>query len=271
MTAYALMLVGCGKMGGAMLRGWLAQGVAAQTVAVVDPVAEVPTGVTRFARSEDLPPETSADVVVLAVKPQMMEQTLPAYRALAASGRTLFLSVAAGKTISYFQDRLSAGSGVPVVRAMPNTPAAIGQGMTVLTAGAGVSAAQRATCQKLMEATGQVAWLEDEALMDAVTAVSGSGPAYVFHLVEAMAQAGAAMGLPEDLALMLARQTVVGSGALLQQSPESAAQLRQNVTSPGGTTAAALGVLMEPTAGLPPLMEKAIQAAVQRGKELAAG
>lgn len=266
-TSYALVLVGCGKMGGAMLDGWLAQGIAPASVLVIDPHAQgLPAGVTVIATADDMPAGTRADVVVLAVKPQMMADVLPAYRPLVRP-ETVFLSIAAGKTIAFFQQQL--GDSAVVVRAMPNTPASIGRGMTVLCAGPGVSAAQQDHCATLLTATGAVAWLDDEQLMDAVTAVSGSGPAYVFHMVEAMAQAGIAMGLPETLAVTLARQTIAGAGELLYRSDLAAGQLRQNVTSPGGTTAAALEVLMAAEGGLCEIMTRAIAAATRRGKELA--
>lgn len=266
-SSYALVLVGCGKMGGAMLDGWLAEGVPPQSVLVIDPFAkDLPAGVTVIPSADQMPAGTSAQVVVLAVKPQMMADVLPLYRPL-VSPDTVFLSIAAGKTIAFFQQAL--GEQAIIVRAMPNTPAAIGRGMTVLCAGPGISESQKIHCATLLKATGTVAWLEDEALMDAVTAVSGSGPAYVFHMVEAMAQAGIAMGLPADLSMLLARQTVAGAGELLHQSDLPAGQLRQNVTSPGGTTAAALDILMSADGGLPDVMGKAIAAATRRGKELA--
>ncbi|MFA7428849.1 MAG: pyrroline-5-carboxylate reductase [Rhodospirillaceae bacterium] len=265
--AVSILLVGCGKMGGAMLGGWIDQGADAASIIVVEPhPAVLPPGVRAVASFGDLPPGLAAKVVVLAVKPQVMADVVAPYAALSGPG-TVFLSIAAGKTIAFFRTLL--GEGAVVVRAMPNTPAAVGRGMTVLCAGPGVGADQRATCAALVEGVGQVAWVEDEALMDAVTAVSGSGPAYVFHMVEALAAAGAAAGLPADLAMILARQTVAGSGELLFQAPEDASELRRNVTSPGGTTAAALDVLMDDTKGLPPLMRRAVEAAAARSRELA--
>ena len=258
-----ILLVGCGKMGSAMLAGWLDRGMAAADMVVVEPSgAELPVTVVPDAAA--IPAGFAPDVVVLAVKPQVMAQVLPAY---ARFGEAVFLSIAAGKTIPFFETHL--GDAAAVVRAMPNTPAAVRRGIAVCCANPRVDRGRRALCQDLLEAVGEVAWLEDESLMDAVTAVSGSGPAYVFLLAEVMAAAGAAQGLPPDLATRLARATVSGSGELLRQSGEAAEQLRRNVTSPGGTTAAALAVLMDEAAGMAPLMEKAVAAATRRGKELA--
>lgn len=269
-TGAALLLVGCGKMGGAMLDGWLAAGTASRVV-VVDR-AGLPAPVSGDARvalaagADSLPDGFVPDVVVLAVKPQVMEEALPAYRALVRPG-TVFLSIAAGKTIAYFERLL--GEEAVVVRSMPNTPAAIGRGMTVAVANSRVSEAQRALSDRLLRAVGDVAWVEDEGLLDPVTALSGSGPAYVFFLVEAMARAGEAAGLPADLALRLARATVSGSGALLDASPQQEpADLRKAVTSPNGTTQAALEVLMAPD-GLQPVLTGAIAAAARRSRELA--
>lgn len=264
---YHIVLVGCGKMGQAMLNGWLAQGVDAARVLVVDPFAKgLPAGVQTLTEASAIPAGATADVVVVAVKPQVLADAIAPYRQFAASG-AVFLSVAAGKTIAGFHALL--GAEAKIVRAMPNTPAAVGRGMTVLCAGAGVSEAEKARCQTLAQAVGVAAWLEDEALMDAVTAISGSGPAYIFHLTEALEQAARALGLPEELSAVLARQTVAGAGELLAQASESPEQLRKNVTSPGGTTAAALEVLMNPETGLPPLMVRATAAAERRGRELA--
>jgi pyrroline-5-carboxylate reductase len=265
--SYAVILVGCGKMGGAMLKGWLADGLAPQSVLVIDPhAAALPDGVISAASIDDVAEGTTGDVVVLAIKPQVMADLLPAFGRLGAAGG-VFLSVAAGKTISFIESLL--GDGARVVRAMPNTPAAVGRGASGLFAGNGVSDAQKARCGEMLAVSGLVVWVENEALIDAVTAVSGSGPAYVFHLVEAMAQAGESLGLPAEVAQALARQTIVGAGELLHQSPDAASQLRINVTSPGGTTAAALEVLMNPDQGLSPLMARAMTACAQRAKELA--
>ena len=263
-----LLLVGCGKMGGALLTSWLAEGLAPDTITIVEPNAAAmarfaEAGVTHHAHSDGLDPDYRPDLVLLAIKPQMMTDVLPVYRRMAG---TVFLSIAAGTTIANLEDHL--GAETAVVRAMPNTPAAVGRGMSVLCANAHAGEHQRILCERLLWAVGQVAWIDDEALMDAVTAVSGSGPAYVFYLVEAMAQAGVAAGLPEEMAMRLARQTVTGAGELLHRAPEAAGQLRRNVTSPGGTTQAALEVLMAED-GLAPLVERAVAAAKKRGGELA--
>lgn len=265
-----LLLAGCGRMGSAMLDGWLAGPGVAQ-VAVVEPSAApdaqaADDRVIRRASADDLPADFAPDVVVLAVKPQMMAAVLPAYRRFVRP-ETVFLSVAAGWTLGAFARAL--GDNARVVRAMPNTPAAIGRGVTVLAAGAGVDDGQRAACDRLVRAVGLAEWVTDEALMDAVTALSGSGPAYIFLLAEAMAAAGAAAGLPADLADRLARATVSGAGELLRQSPEPAAKLRENVTSPGGTTAAALTVLMNEQNGFTPLLTTALAAAAERSRQLA--
>ena len=261
-----LLLVGCGKMGGALLEGWLARGLAASDAMVAEPVEALrpqKPGLRTVASTAEL--GKRPDIVVLAVKPQSMDGVLPDLRRFADEG-AVFLSIAAGKTLKYFASHL--GSTAKVVRSMPNTPAAVRQGITVACAAAGVSAAEKTRCQELLEAVGQVLWVDDEALMDPVTALSGSGPAYVFLLVEAMAAAGAKLGLSADMAMQLARATVAGSGELLRQSVEPAAQLRVNVTSPGGTTAEALKVLMAPD-GLQPVFDKALAAASRRSKELA--
>lgn len=263
----SLLLVGCGKMGSAMLQGWVGQGIAPGSVVVVDPHArDVPNGVCVLGSAAELPPELSAETVILAVKPQGMAEVVPAY-ARFAGPQTVFLSIAAGKTVAFFRTLL--GPEARIVRAMPNTPAAVARGMTVLFAEEDVSPAQRGTCDALLKAVGQTDWIGDEALMDAVVAVSGSGPAYVFHLVEAMAEAGEALGLPADVAMRLARATVSGAGELLHQSPDSAATLREAVTSPGGTTAAALEVLRDAHSGLPPLMQRTLAACARRSRELA--
>jgi len=260
-----LLLVGCGKMGGALLDGWLKQGIAAAQVLVVEPgPVTAPAGVRVLADAAAIPADFKPGLVVLAVKPQGMAEILPAYRRFA--GDAAFLSIAAGKTIGFFTGIL--GAGTAVVRVMPNTPAAIGRGMSVLCANAATGAATRALAGDLMAAVGETAWIDDESLMDAVTAVSGSGPAYVFLLIETLAAAGVAQGLPPALALQLARVTVAGSGALATQASESPGVLRQNVTRPGGTTAAALAVLMAAD-GMAPLLDKAVAAATLRGKELA--
>lgn len=262
----SLLLVGCGKMGGAMLEGWLASGTADRVV-VVEPQGSAPAmaGVVRCAGPGQIPPDFRPDVVVFAVKPQVVDGVVPDYRRFVAPG-TLFLSVVAGKTAARFEALL--GGDAAFVRAMPNTPAAVGRGITVACANARVGDDQRWLTDLLLGAVGEVAWIEDEAMMDVVTAVSGSGPAYVFLLVEAMAAAGQAAGLPAGLAMRLARVTVAGAGELLHRSPEPAADLRRNVTSPGGTTQAALEVLMAPD-GLQPLMDGAVAAGARRSRELA--
>lgn len=265
----SLLLVGGGKMGSALLSGWLARGFAARDIRVIEPNADAAqayakSGVAIGASPDDIPATAKPETVLFAVKPQVMETVVPTYRRFAAGA--LFVSIAAGKPIVFFEKHL--GQGAAVVRVMPNTPAAVGRGISVAVANRNVSPAQRAGAQSLLEAVGEVSWVEDEALIDAVTAVSGSGPAYVFLLVECMAEAGVAAGLAPDLAMRLARATVAGSGELLHQASEGAATLRKNVTSPGGTTEAALKVLMaEP--GLRALMTRAIEAAARRSRELA--
>jgi pyrroline-5-carboxylate reductase len=259
-----IALAGAGKMGGAMLTGWLAGGIEPKQVVVVEPMpsAEITALAVRGIR---LNPKDAAAVetLVVAVKPQSFREAGRLLKPLVCPD-TLVVSIMAGTTIA----SLSEVCGGAVVRAMPNTPAAIGRGITVAVAAKNVSTAQCATADALLRATGSVEWVEDESLMDAVTAVSGSGPAYLFLLAEELACAGAAAGLPEELATKLARETIAGSGELLHRSDLSAATLRQNVTSPGGTTAAALSVLMAED-GLQRLMTRAIAAATARSKELA--
>jgi pyrroline-5-carboxylate reductase len=259
-----IALAGAGKMGGAMLTGWLAGGLDANRVVVVEPF---PADDIKALAAEGvrLNPQDdgAADTLVVAVKPQMFREAGPALKKLVAPS-TLVVSIMAGTPIA----ALEAVCGGMVVRAMPNTPAAIGRGITVAVAAKNVSAAQRATADALLRATGSVEWVDDESLMDAVTAVSGSGPAYVFLLAEELARAGVEAGLPAELATKLARETVAGSGELLHRSDLPSATLRQNVTSPGGTTAAALEVLMGQD-GMQPLMIRAIAAATKRSRELA--
>ena len=265
--AEGLLLVGCGKMGAALLAGWLAAGSAPKPIIVVEPSpapGAVPAGVTCVASPALLPAGFRPAMVVLATKPQVMDDVVPAYRGLAGPG-TCFVSIAAGRTLAYFEKILGRTA---IVRSMPNTPAMVGRGVTVCCANAAVDAAQRDLADRLMSAVGEVGWVEDEALIDAVTAVSGSGPAYAFLLAECMAEAGREAGLPAELAQRLARATVSGAGELLHRAPESAAQLRKNVTSPNGTTHAALQVLMAPD-GMQPLLTRAIAAAAQRSRELA--
>jgi pyrroline-5-carboxylate reductase len=259
-----IALAGAGKMGGAMLTGWLAGGLDAGRVVVVEPFPsdDIKALATRGVR---LNPEDAgtADTLVVAVKPQMFREAGPALKQLVGPD-TLVVSIMAGTPIA----ALEQVCGGMVVRAMPNTPAAIGRGITVAVAARNVSAAQRATADALLRATGAVEWVDDESLMDAVTAVSGSGPAYVFLLAEELARAGVEAGLPADLATKLARETVAGSGELLHRSEQDSATLRQNVTSPGGTTAAALEVLMGRD-GMQPLLTRAVAAATQRSRDLA--
>ncbi len=258
-----LVLLGCGKMGTALLTGWLDAGLPVDAVWVVEPNPSdwlIQTGVHL---NEGLPHAPA--VALLAVKPQMMGKALPALQAM-GNGTTLFISIAAGTTIATFEAAL--GSRTPIVRTMPNTPAMVGRGITAICANAHVSVDQLSLARALMAAVGQVVDLDGEHQIDAVTAVSGSGPAYVFHLIEAMAAAGVAEGLPAAIAMQLARATVCGAGELAFRSPESAAQLRINVTSPAGTTAAALEVLMDPDTGFPAVLKRAVKAAADRGREL---
>ncbi len=258
-----IVLLGCGKMGSALLAGWLQSGLAPDSVHVIDPAPSDWLTAQRVRINAPLP--AAPAVVLLAVKPQMMGDALPAISGF-SGGRTLFLSIAAGTRIARFEEVL--GSDSPIIRAMPNTPAAVGRGITALIGNAQATEADMALSEALMAAVGGTIRLEDEAQMDAVTALSGSGPAYVFHLIEAMAQAGIAQGLSPDTAMQLARATVTGAGELAFQAKDSPEQLRVNVTSPGGTTAAALAVLMDEATGLPPLMARAISAAAARSKEL---
>ncbi|MCB9946579.1 MAG: pyrroline-5-carboxylate reductase [Rhodospirillaceae bacterium] len=268
---YRLLLIGCGKMGGALLSGWLARGIAGR-IDVVEPAWDrLPEGLAGDGRVHLCPAGAAWEAgppphaVVLAVKPQAMDAVVPDYAPLARRG-TLFLSIAAGKTIAYFRRLL--GPDARIVRAMPNTPAAVAKGISVLAAGPEVDPGSRRLCDALMQAVGQVEWVDDEAAMDAVTALSGGGPAYVFLLIETLAAAGRAAGLDAGLAMRLARQTVVGAAALADASDDDAATLRRNVTSPGGTTAEALRVLMADD-GVQPLFDRAIAAATARSRELA--
>lgn len=263
-TTGTIVLAGAGKMGGAMLTGWLAQGLDPARVVVIDP-APAPEISALAAKGIRLNPNdpAAADTLIVAVKPQMFRDAGPALKRWVGPS-TLVVSIMAGTTIAALQEVC----GGAVVRAMPNTPAAIGRGITVAVPDAHVSTAQRATADALLRATGAVEWVDDEELMDAVTAVSGSGPAYLFLLAEELARAGVAAGLPEQLATKLARDTVSGAGELLNRSELTSATLRQNVTSPGGTTAAALAVLMGDD-GFAPLLTRAVAAATARSKELA--
>jgi pyrroline-5-carboxylate reductase len=264
----SVVLVGAGKMGGAMLEGWLAIGLDGERVTILDPNPSAE--LTAFAASRKLalnPPlagSPPAEVVVLAIKPQMLDQAVAAVSGLIGP-RTVLLSVLAGKTIADLRQRFPACKAI--VRGMPNLPAAVRRGVTAVFAEPGVGKHQRALADTLLKGIGKVEWLPAEDMIDAVTAVSGSGPAYVFHLVEALAEAGVAAGLPADLSARLARATIEGAGELLFTSPESPARLRQNVTSPGGTTAAALEILMADN-GLTALMRRAVAAAKARAEQL---
>jgi pyrroline-5-carboxylate reductase len=265
-----VVLAGAGKMGAAMLAGWLERGLAPSSVLVQEPhlsgaardlVAHHGIEAAAVLGPQAAPPA----VIVVAVKPQMMDEVFPGLASMAGP-ETVVVSIAAGRTIASFEQHLPVGTAV--VRAMPNTPAAIGRGITGAVANSHTTPSQRDHCEVLLGAVGDVVWLDDEGLIDAVTAVSGSGPAYVFLLAEALADAGVAAGLDAETAGRLASATVSGAGELLRQSKSDPATLRQNVTSPGGTTAAALAVLMRDGDGLKELMREAVLAAQKRGREL---
>jgi len=260
-----IVLLGCGKMGSALLAGWLRGGLPPAAVWVIDPAPSVwvrAQGVHLNAAVPDRPA-----VALVAVKPQMMGAALPSLQAL-GGGTTLIVSVAAGTPIAAFEAVL--GARTPIIRTMPNTPAAIGRGITALVGNAASTPAQIDLAEGLMAAVGQTVRLENEDQIDAVTAVSGSGPAYVFHLIETLAAAGVAEGLPPAMALQLARATVAGAGALAEHD-DNPAELRRNVTSPNGTTQAALEVLMEPATGFPALLRAAVHRARVRSQELSRG
>ncbi|EAQ47579.1 pyrroline-5-carboxylate reductase [Roseobacter sp. MED193] len=261
-----LVLLGCGKMGSAMLAGWLEGGLPASSVWVLDPNPSEWLQSTGVNINVDLP--ATPALVLVAVKPQMMGAALPKLQAL-GNGDTLFVSVAAGTSIASFEEIL--GAQTPIIRAMPNTPAAIGQGITAMVGNAHATAEDLNRAEGLLKAIGQTVRLEAEAQIDAVTGVSGSGPAYVFHLIETLAAAGEAQGLSADLSMKLAKATVAGAGALASVADESPSQLRINVTSPNGTTQAALEVLMQEDTGFPDLLGRAVAAATNRSKELARG
>jgi pyrroline-5-carboxylate reductase len=268
--ARPLLLVGAGKMGGAMLDRWLHLGLDASRLTVLDPYLQserrssLAQAGAKFAATAAEATDRNHAFVVLAVKPQSMAGALAAVAPLAASDAVI-VSIAAGVRLATLEAAFPAGQ--PIVRAMPNTPAQIGMGMTVAVPNAHVGGAERAAVDALLAAVGQVEWIADEGLIDAVTAVSGSGPAYVFLLAECLAEAAREAGLPDPRAARLARQTVAGAGALLAESPLSPDELRRNVTSPGGTTAAALEVLMAP-GGLRSLLVRAVERAKRRSKEL---
>ena len=262
-----LVLLGAGKMGSAMIDGWLARGLDPRQLTVIEPqpASSIKALARRGVALNPAGQSAPASAVVIAVKPQSAPDAMASLAPFVGKS-TLAVSIMAGRPLRFLEQALPQGTAI--VRAMPNTPAAIGRGITVACPNAKVTPRQRKLAAGLLAAIGTVEWVSDEGLMDAVTAVSGSGPAYVFLLAEAMTQAGIAAGLPQDLARTLARETVAGSGALLNQSPLDAATLRQNVTSPGGTTAAALALLMGDR-GLAQLMEQAVAAATARSRELA--
>lgn len=261
-TLPPLLLVGAGRMGGAMFAGWAARGLAPSALIDPNPAPGLARPQDILAASvADLPSGFSPAAVILAVKPQMADAVLPALRVPAGA---VVLSIMAGKTLAGLAHALG---GAPVVRAMPNTPAAIGMGMTVAVAAEGVTPPQRALCDTLLGAVGDVAWLPDETLMSQVTSVSGCGPAYVFLLAELLEQAGAESGLPADLARRLARRTVAGAAALMAAGEEDAAALRRAVTSPKGVTERALQVLMAEDAW-PASIRLALRRAVERDREL---
>lgn len=261
-----LVLLGCGKMGSAMLEGWLKDGLPAKSVYVQDPYPSDWVQESGVYVNVDLP--AAPAIVLIAVKPQMMAEALPVLRAM-GNGQTLFLSVAAGISIGSYEDIL--GGETPIIRAMPNTPAAVGKGITAIVGNGYTTSAHLDLADQLLSAVGQVVRLQAEDQMDAVTGVSGSGPAYVFHMIECLAKAGEVQGLDADLAMALAKATVAGAGALAEDADETPSQLRVNVTSPNGTTQAGLEVLMDETTGLPDLINKTVAAATDRSKELANG
>ena len=258
-----IVIVGCGKMGSALLKGWLAEGLDPNEITVIDPDPSDWLIKQTVRLNKTLPINPS--IVLIAVKPQMMPDVVPKLKKLGNS-KTLFISIAAGTSISYFQRIL--GNQTPIVRAMPNTPASIGKGITAIIANAYVSDIELKATKKLLSSVGKIVSLDSEEQMDAVTAVSGSGPAYVFHLIEALADAGQANGLNAELSMTLAKATVAGAGLLAEKSNEDPTNLRINVTSPGGTTAAALKILMDQDTGFNSLLSKAVEAASNRSKEL---
>jgi pyrroline-5-carboxylate reductase len=266
LSQQGLVLLGCGKMGSAMLAGWLANSLNPSSVHVVDPYPSEWVLAQGVHVNEELPAKPA--LVLIAVKPQMMQEALPTLQAM-GGGETVFLSVAAGISIETYEDILGANS--PILRAMPNTPAAIGQGITALIGNAVSTADHIDLAHALLSAIGEVVDLESESQMDAVTGVSGSGPAYVFYMIDALAKAGEAQGLSPDLAMQLAKATVAGAGALAKAAEETPEQLRINVTSPNGTTQAGLEVLMDQNGGLTPLIGGTVAAATMRSKELSNG
>lgn len=259
----SLLLVGCGKMGGALLTGWEAMDMRFD---VIEPnTSSKHAHATWHANLESLPEDYAPDIIVLAVKPQQLEQLLPDYKKRFSKNTPLYISIAAGKNLSFYHSHL--GDHAHVVRVMPNTPTLVKKGMSVLCARNTISAHAKKVASQLLETVGKVEWLEDEALMDAVTSISGSGPAYVFLFADSLTKAGVAAGLPESLAKTLALETIAGSCALANESKETLENLRKNVTSPGGTTAAALDVFMANNA-LEDLTKQAVFAAKARSKAL---
>jgi pyrroline-5-carboxylate reductase len=260
----SIYLVGAGRMGGALLRGWLAAGLPAHALSVHEPHPSPELAALLAEKAIPSAPRPALDVIVLAVKPQIMNEVLTGI-APVASPATTVLSIAAGRTVASIAAHFPAGT--PVVRAMPNLPAEIGRGISAAYANTQVTPKGRELCDVLLRAVGDVAWISGEELMDAVTAVSGSGPAYIFYLAECLAEAGIAAGLPPELAAQLARATVTGAGELLHRSSLPPSQLRENVTSPGGTTAAGLSILMGEQA-LKDLIRETVAAAARRSREL---
>lgn len=265
-TDRGLVLLGCGKMGSAMLSGWLADGLPGSSVWVRDPYPSDWLKQQGVHINTDLPDAPA--IVLVAVKPQMMSEALPVLAPM-GEGKTVFVSVAAGTPIAFYEQVL--GDRTPVIRAMPNTPAAIGKGITALIGNARADAGQLELAEALLGAVGATVRMQNEAQMDAVTGVSGSGPAYVFHLIETLAAAGVAQGLPDALSMQLAKATVAGAGALAETAEETPEQLRVNVTSPNGTTQAALEILMDQENGFPALLKQAVGAAADRSRELSDG
>jgi pyrroline-5-carboxylate reductase len=269
---HPLVLVGCGKMGGALLGGWAKAGLAAAGTCIVEPagrdaVSGAPGKARFYSSAADLPADLNPRIIVLAVKPQIMGDVLRQLQGQEDSN-ALILSIAAGYRIQGIAEVL--GEATPVIRAMPNTPAAVGKGISAAVRSTAATAEDHALVEALLAAVGEVVWVDSEDDLDAVTGLSGSGPAYVFHMVEAMAAAGEAAGLDKDLACRLARHTVIGAAALLESSGEDARTLRRNVTSPKGTTEAALEIIMAEN-GLSDLMRRAVRAATKRGRELSSG
>ena len=258
-----LVMLGCGKMGSAMLEGWLNRGLAPSSVHVIDPHPSDWLRAQGVAINAELPADPA--VLMIAVKPQMMQAALPQVARFGGGG-TLVLSVAAGTPIAAYEAAF--GPGTRVIRSMPNTPAAVGKGITAIIGNAAATPADHDTAEGLLSAIGQVVRLEIEDQIDAVTGVSGSGPAYIFYMIDALAAAGEAEGLPRDMAMQLAKATVAGAGALAEQAAETPEQLRINVTSPNGTTQAGLEVLMNPETGLAPLIRATVKAATDRSREL---